>query len=394
MRRRAPIGCTPAGPRHADVLPDAHARAPPPHRRQRARPGDLAASAAAGRRRRARSAACRSTELAAEHGTPALFLDEDDLRARAAPTRDAFDGVDVYYAGKAFLCTTRRRAGSPRRGWAWTSAPAASWPSRSPPASRPSGSRCTATTSRSPSCAGAVDAGVGPRHRRLLRRDRPAGRARAAARACGSAVLVRVTVGVEAHTHEFIATAHEDQKFGFSLRDGAAAEAVAAVLARRLAASSPACTRTSARRSSTPPASRSPRTGSSGCGRGSATSTASSSTSSTSAAGSASPTSPATTRETPKQTLERLSAIVERECAAAGLRRAAAVGRAGPGDRRAERVTVYEVGTVKDVTLDGGHARTYVSVDGGMSDNIRTALYDADYTCALANRAVDAPRRC
>ena len=43
-------------------------------------------------------------------------------------------------------------------------------------------------------------------------------------------VLVRVTVGVEAHTHEFIATAHEDQKFGFSLRDGAAAAAVAAVL--------------------------------------------------------------------------------------------------------------------------------------------------------------------
>src|SRR5205823_1444765 len=36
-------------------------------------------------------------------------------------------------------------------------------------------------------------------------------------------VLVRVTVGVEAHTHEFIATAHEDQKFGFSLATGEAA---------------------------------------------------------------------------------------------------------------------------------------------------------------------------
>ncbi len=48
---------------------------------------------------------------------------------------------------------------------------------------------------------------------------------------------------------------------------------------------------------------------------------------------------------------------------------------------------MYEVGTVKDVTLDGGLTRTYVSVDGGMSDNIRTALYDAEYTCALANRA-------
>jgi len=45
------------------------------------------------------------------------------------------------------------------------------------------------------------------------------------------------------------------------------------------------------------------------------------------------------------------------------------------------------VGTIKDV--DG--LRTYVSVDGGMSDNIRTALYDASYTCALASRESAAP---
>ena len=45
--------------------------------------------------------------------------------------------------------------------------------------------------------------------------------------------------------------------------------------------------------------------------------------------------------------------------------------------------TLYEVGTVKDV--DG--IRTYVSVDGGMSDNIRTALYDASYSATLASRA-------
>jgi diaminopimelate decarboxylase len=46
-------------------------------------------------------------------------------------------------------------------------------------------------------------------------------------------------------------------------------------------------------------------------------------------------------------------------------------------------VSLYTVGTIKDV--DG--LRTYVSVDGGMSDNIRTALYDASYECALASRA-------
>jgi diaminopimelate decarboxylase len=56
---------------------------------------------------------------------------------------------------------------------------------------------------------------------------------------------------------------------------------------------------------------------------------------------------------------------------------------------------VYEVGTVKAVELDGPPGarpvRTYVSVDGGMSDNIRTALYDADYSCTLASRASSAP---
>jgi diaminopimelate decarboxylase len=53
--------------------------------------------------------------------------------------------------------------------------------------------------------------------------------------------------------------------------------------------------------------------------------------------------------------------------------------------------TVYTVGTVKEVRLDGGAVRTYVSVDGGMSDNIRTALYDADYSATLAGRRSTAP---
>jgi diaminopimelate decarboxylase len=53
--------------------------------------------------------------------------------------------------------------------------------------------------------------------------------------------------------------------------------------------------------------------------------------------------------------------------------------------------TLYTVGTVKRVELDGGAVRTYVSVDGGMSDNIRAALYDADFSCTLASRASSAP---
>jgi diaminopimelate decarboxylase len=48
--------------------------------------------------------------------------------------------------------------------------------------------------------------------------------------------------------------------------------------------------------------------------------------------------------------------------------------------------TLYTVGTVKDVVLENGSTRTYVSVDGGMSDNIRTALYQAEYSAVLAQR--------
>ncbi|MGO1834113.1 MAG: diaminopimelate decarboxylase family protein, partial [Actinomycetaceae bacterium] len=53
-------------------------------------------------------------------------------------------------------------------------------------------------------------------------------------------------------------------------------------------------------------------------------------------------------------------------------------------------LTLYRVGTIKDVALGEGRSRRYVSVDGGMSDHIRTALYGAQYTAALANRAAPA----
>jgi diaminopimelate decarboxylase len=68
-------------------------------------------------------------------------------------------------------------------------------------------------------------------------------------------VLIRVTTGVEAHTHEYIATAHEDQKFGFSIAAGRRWWRWCAATAARTSTSS-ASTATSARRSSTPTASR------------------------------------------------------------------------------------------------------------------------------------------
>jgi diaminopimelate decarboxylase len=48
--------------------------------------------------------------------------------------------------------------------------------------------------------------------------------------------------------------------------------------------------------------------------------------------------------------------------------------------------TLYEVGTTKDVTLEDGNIRRYISVDGGMSENIRPSLYDAQYFAILASR--------
>jgi diaminopimelate decarboxylase len=202
-------------------------------------------------------------------------------------------------------------------------------------------------------------------------------------------VMVRVTAGVEAHTHEFIATAHEDQKFGFSISSGAALEAVRQVLAaeslelRGLHSHigsqifDTSGWEVAARRVLALHA----RIGTElgrvlpeldlGGGFGIAYTTQDDPTA-------------------PEVLAEQISRIVAGECAALGVEvphLSIEPGRAIVGP---SMVTVYTVGTVKEVELDGGASRTYVSVDGGMSDNIRTALYDADYSCTLASRRSDA----
>ena len=206
--------------------------------------------------------------------------------------------------------------------------------------------------------------------------------------------MVRVTAGVEAHTHEYIATAHEDQKFGFSITSGDALEAVRRVRGGAGAASCSACTPTSAARSSTPPASRSRPAGCSPCTRGSATSSASTMPEMDLGGGFGIAYTTQDDPADPAQLATEMTKIVEHECRALGVdvpRLSIEPGRAIVGPAMC---TVYTVGTVKEVALDGGARRTYVSVDGGMSDNIRTALYDADYSCTLASRRLGAPRRC
>ncbi len=318
--------------------------------------------------------------LAAEHGTPSYVLDEDDFQARLTVWRDAFQGADVYYAGKAFRCVELAR---------WVAAAGLSLDVCT------GGELAVALAADFPAdrllfhgnnksmreLERAVSVGVG---RIVLDSFVELERLAKVAADAGvrQRVLVRVTPGVEAHTHEYVMTGQEDQKFGFSLASGAAIEAVDRVLAESsLELVGLHChigshifdTRgfsLAAHRMIGLLAELKTSRGLElaeldlGGGQGIAY----------------------TSADDPMDVTEYAAGmreIVAKECAAAGLaepRLAVEPGRAIAGPTT---VTLYEVGTVKQLA----GLRTYVSVDGGMSDNIRTALYDARYTAVLASRA-------
>ena len=327
-------------------------------------------------------------ELVANVSTPAYVLDEADLRARARAFRDAFAGYDVYYAGKAFLCTTVAR---------WVAEEGLSLDVCSDgeltvalrAGFDPAHLGYHGNTKTEVELMRAVAEGVGrivvdsfDEIARLTRVTASLGRT--------ARVMVRVTAGVEAHTHEYIATAHEDQKFGFSITSGDALEAVRRVVAapglQLLGLHSHIGSQifdtsgfeVAARRVLALHAQVGQELGVTmpeldlGGGFGIAYTTQDD------------PSDPA-------QLAIEITKIVEHECRALGIgqpRLSIEPGRAIVGPAMC---TVYTVGTVKRVELDGGAVRTYVSVDGGMSDNIRTALYDADYSCTIASRESDAP---
>jgi diaminopimelate decarboxylase len=374
----------PAGPRHGEVFAPSSAPAAPS-----GDPGALDALVwPQGAHRNADGALVIGgvdvRDAARDFSTPVFLLDEEDFRGRAAAFRSAYDAgrTDVYYAAKAFLSTAVAR-------WAVEE-----------------GLGIDVATGGE--LAVALAAGV-PGDRLLLhgnnksreeiRRALGAGVARIVVdslsevdRVAGVArdlgvrpsVLVRVTVGVEAHTHEFIATAHEDQKFGLSLASGAALEAIRRIVEipdldfRGLhshigsqifdaAGFEVAASRLVGLMGELHAEGIEVAELNLGGGMGIAY----------------------VSDDDPLEVgamAKAIEAIVDGACVRAGLRvprLAFEPGRAivGPAG-----VTIYEVGTVKPVELDHGHERVYVSVDGGMSDNIRTALYDADYTVVLASR--------
>jgi diaminopimelate decarboxylase len=329
-------------------------------------------------------------ELAARHGTPAYVLDEADFRARAVAFREAFTaafgglgGADVYYAGKAFVCTEVAR---------WIAADGLGLDTCSggelAVALRGGVTPARIALHGNNKSDAEIDRALGAGIGRIVVDS--LGEIERIADAAGrlgvrAPVLLRVTVGVEAHTHEYIATAHEDQKFGISLSTGEAAQAARRALARpeldlrglhshigsqifdtggfevaarRLLGLHARVGREAGR--DLPELDL-------GGGFGVAYTSQHDPLPATALAGS-------------------LAEIISAECRALSVavpRVSVEPGRAIAGP---STFTLYRAGTVKDVALEHGAARRYVAVDGGMSDNIRTALYDADYSCTLASR--------
>ncbi|MBD0322764.1 MAG: diaminopimelate decarboxylase [Aldersonia sp.] len=384
----------PAGPRHAEVphAPALPQRPSAPEEMTELHANVWPRNATRGDDGVVRVAGVPVTDLAQQFGTPLFVVDEDDFRSRCRDIAAAFgNAAQVHYASKAFLCTEIAR---------WVAEEGLSLDVSSGgelaialragfPAER------IAVHGNNKSVAeleAAVRAGVGyivlDSMIEIERLDEIA-----AAADVVQDVLIRVTVGVEAHTHEFISTAHEDQKFGFSLAGGDAMAAVRGVFEtdnlRLVGLHSHIGSQIFDVDGFELAAHRvigllhdlvdefgvdkTARVSLVDLGGGLGISYV-----------------PSDDPPPVEDLARNLTKIVSSESAAVGLPTptlAVEPGRAiaGPGT-----VTLYEVGTVKDVRLGANTTRRYVSVDGGMSDNIRTALYQADYHSTLVSRDTEA----
>lgn len=330
--------------------------------------------------------------LAERFGTPSYLLDVADLRARARhllrAAQDAASSAGtraaVYYASKAFSSTAVLR---------WVHAEGL----RVDVASL--GELTTALRAGVPGrdiglhgnnkSAEEIDLALRSGVGRVVVDSLPEiDLVAAAARRHGvrAPVMVRVTTGVHAGGHEHIATAHEDQKFGLSLATGAAREAVRRILTRPelelrglhshigsqildedgflLAARALLTLRARIHADGGPLLPELDLGGGFGVAY-----------------------TPDDDAPDPAVTVAAVVDAVARTAAELGTGVPEEIsfepGRAVVGPAV---VTLYRVGTVKPVRLEDGGERLYVSVDGGMSDNIRTILYDATYTAALVSR--------
>jgi diaminopimelate decarboxylase len=389
------VNVHPAGPRHAE---ETHSAASPPRPQSpeellRLAPNIWPRNVARNETGVTCIAGIPLTDLAQEYGTPLFVIDEDDFRSRCKEIAAAFGGgTNVHYAAKAFLCGEIARWIDDEglsldvcTGGELAVAEHADFP--------PERITFHGNNKSAAELTAAVKAGVGhivlDSMTEIDRLDAIAGGA-----GIVQDVFVRLTVGVEAHTHEFISTAHEDQKFGLSVASGAAMAAVRRVFAAdhlrliglhshigsqifdvagfELAAHRVIGLLHEIVKEFGVDKTAQISTVDLGGGLGISY-------------------LPSDDPPPIGDLAAKLSVIVGNESAAVGLptpRLVVEPGRAiaGPGT-----ITLYEVGTVKDVDVSTTAHRRYISVDGGMSDNIRTALYDAQYDARLVSRASGAP---
>ncbi|QWT23567.1 diaminopimelate decarboxylase [Subtercola sp. PAMC28395] len=353
-----------------------------------------------------------ASSLAEQFGTPLYVVDEADARSRARGLREAFErefarigtGVTVYYAGKAFLCSAVGEW-MIAEGLSIDVCSAGEFAVALAAGVDPAHVGYHGNNKSLPEIDSAVEHGVGAI---VIDSEIEIERVAAAAAAHGrtQAVRLRVNSGVHAHTHDFLATAHEDQKFGVSLGD--APRLVATIrshpelrflglhchIGSQIFGSggfSESAARLLAVHAELLAGGEIPELNLGG-GFGIAYTTAD---------------DPTPVAELAAQ----IADIVGAECERLQIEvphLAFEPGRVIIGPSTA---TLYTVGTVKPVVVTVGTEiddvegaldtapddaspataiRTYVSVDGGMSDNARPALYGADYSVRLANRRSDA----
>ncbi|MFP4513270.1 MAG: diaminopimelate decarboxylase [Acidimicrobiales bacterium] len=315
---------------------------------------------------------CRLDDLAAEFGTPLFVYDELHLRDRAREAVTAF-GDGVAYASKAFLCRAMAELVH-EEGMCIDVATGGEM--RVALAGGVPASRLVfhGNNKSHPELSLALEVGVG----RIVvdsfdEMDRIEALVAAGARV--PAVMLRITPGIEAHTHEYVRTGQDDSKFGFGLASGDALRAI------ERAGESPALKLVgvhvhigsqvfavdSFRRAIETLAPTVNSLGlpefSIGGGLG-----------------------VAYVEGEESATITQWGAVLRQACVEAGIT-ATVTAEPGRSIVAAAAVTVYTVGTVKE--LPG--IRTYVSVDGGMSDNPRPVLYGSGYETFLP-RAVGADR--
>ena len=315
---------------------------------------------------------CGLLELAYEYGTPLFVYDEQHLRDRCREAVAVF-GDGVAYATKAFLCTEMARLAY-SEGMHLDVATGGELHvalSAGVPADRlvlHGNNKSTAEL------AAALEAGVGrivvDSFDELDRLDE----LHAAHGVCPK-VLLRLTPGIKAETHEFVATGHDDTKFGFTVSTGAADAAIE----RARASSSVELVGVHAH------------IGSQVFALSSLERTVA--VIAEAAAGYDLPEMSvggglgvAYVTDEWAPTITEWGEAVIQTCADLGVT-ARVSAEPGRSIAAAAAVTLYEVGTIK--RIDG--VRTYVSVDGGMSDNPRPVLYGSGYEAFLP-RDIEAER--